>query len=245
VGLVVERASNAAIIPPWVRLEHLARYQFAATFASGKVVVDCACGDGTGTDLFAKSRAKMVHAFDKSPETIAHATRLFGREGVRFAVADAANLSLASNSADVYISLETIEHLLDDAAYLREAMRVLRPEGLFICSTPNRIVTNPGATLTTKPWNPFHVCEYSESEFVSLLSRHFGELQLFGQNRQSTAYTLLARWMGRRLPGLFAVRMNQVLKLSRFVLDNLSRHAVVPHRPGAIFEYLVAVCKKV
>jgi ubiquinone/menaquinone biosynthesis C-methylase UbiE len=186
----------------------------------------------------------MVHAFDKSPEAIAQASARFGREGIRFAVGDATSLPLPNDSADIYISLETIEHLPNDAAYLREAARVLKPDGLFICSTPNRTVTNPGATLATKPWNPFHVREYSEPEFIALLSQQFDTWELFGQNRQSAAYTRLAEWIGRRLPWLLAVRMNQILKLPRFLLDKLSRHAVTPHRQGTIFEYLVAVCGK-
>jgi ubiquinone/menaquinone biosynthesis C-methylase UbiE len=227
-----------------VRFEHLARYQFAANYASGKILVDCACGDGTGTDLFAKAGAKIVRAFDKSPEAIDQAGERFGREGIQFAVGDATNLPLESNSADLYISLETIEHLPDDGSYLQDVKRVLKPGGLFICSTPNRTVTNPGARLSTKPWNPFHVREYSEPEFVSLLEKCFGELKLFGQNRQSSVYTRLTDWMGRKLPGLSAVRLNQLLKLPRFMFDNLNRHAVVPHHPALIFEYLIAVCVK-
>ena len=48
--------------------------------------------------------------------------------------------------------------MADDAAYVAEARRVLRRGGAFLCSTPNRVLTNPG---TTKPFNPFHLREYT------------------------------------------------------------------------------------
>jgi SAM-dependent methyltransferase len=240
-GLVVERAT-AGGVPPWVRFEHLARYRFAAGFSRGKTVVDCACGDGTGADHFAAAGATAVFAFDNSPDAVALASSCFGRDALRFAVGDATRLPVADATADLYVSLETIEHLPDDAAFLADVVRVLRPGGTFICSTPNRTVTYPGATLQTRPWNPFHVREYTEAEFVELLGRYFGRVELYGQNRQSGWYTRLAGWLGRRVSGMLAVRVNQILKLPRFVVRREARHAVVPHTPGCHFEYLVAVC---
>lgn len=236
-----ERAT-AGGVPPWVRAEHLARYRFAAGFVRGRAVVDCACGDGTGTAYYAAAGAASVLACDLSAEAVALACSGNPHPSVCFAVADAVALPLPAASVDVYVSLETIEHLPDDHAFLREVVRVLRPDGMFICSTPNRTVTYPGTGRTVRPWNPFHVREYTEAEFVDLLSGYFGVLELYGQNRQSGWYTRLAAWVGRHISGMLAVRVNQLLKLPRFFYDPEVRHAVVPHRPGAYFEYLVAVC---
>ena len=59
-------------------------------------------------------------------------------------MADAVALPLRDNVCNVYISLETIGHIPNDGKFLREVVRTLKSEGLFICSTPNRIVLNPG-----------------------------------------------------------------------------------------------------
>lgn len=239
--LIKERAEASGSLPVWVRHEHQARYQFASQFVSGKVVVDCACGDGTGSLMFAESGAVMVHAFDVSPQavpTTVHHDRL------RFAVADATCLPLQDEAADVYISLETIEHVRDDRAVLREAARILRPDGAFICSTPNRIVYNPGKSLVSKPWNPFHIREYSQQEFTELLSEFFGQVELFGQNPRSRAVVSLFEALGRVLPCQGAVRLNQIGKLPRFLYDRLDDHRVLPHSTSGVFEYVVAVCRQ-
>ena len=164
-----ERLQADAFVPSWVRHEHHARYAFASGYCGGKAVVDCACGDGAGSAVFAGAGAASVRAFDASEETIAGARARAEGSNVHFAVAPAGRLPLQDACADVYVCLETIEHVEDDKALLSEAARVLKPDGIFLCSTPNRIVTNPGMSAGDKPWNRFHVREYSRGEFAGLL----------------------------------------------------------------------------
>jgi SAM-dependent methyltransferase len=59
------------------------------------------------------------------------------------------------------VSLQTIEHLWDQARFVAECRRVLRPAGRLILSTPNR--------LTFPPGNPFHATELSPDELVALV----------------------------------------------------------------------------
>ncbi|WP_181404562.1 class I SAM-dependent methyltransferase [Asticcacaulis tiandongensis] len=47
------------------------------------------------------------------------------------------SLPLETAQADIYVSLAVIEHLSDATLYLQEALRVLRPGGVIILSTPN------------------------------------------------------------------------------------------------------------
>ena len=78
------------------------------------------------------------------------------------------------------VSFETIEHVADREAFLREVTRVLRPSGTFVVSTPNAPRT------TDTPENPFHHVEYALDDFVGLLSAHFANVDLFGQRRLQT-----------------------------------------------------------
>jgi SAM-dependent methyltransferase len=237
-----ERVETEGWFPNWIRHEHLARYRFAASYAAGKEVVDCACGDGSSSSMFAEAGAKQVFAFDLAEEAVAAAAAAHPHPNVRYAAADAASLPLAEGAADLYVSLETIEHLPDERAFLMEVVRVLRPDGLFVCSTPDRDVYSPGHDLDTKPWNRFHIRERTQAELADLLRSHFGDVLLFGQNRKSRSVTAMKKRAGRMLPLDAMVRLNQAFKLPRLAYDRLDHHLVVPADPHYRYEIVVAVC---
>ena len=235
-----ERITEDSRAPRWVRNEHLARYEFAARYASGEVVVDCACGDGTCA-RFLSPMAAQIYGFDLSVDAV-EAARRKDIPNASFAVADAGGLPLDADAAGLYVSLETIEHLEDAEAFLAEAVRILRPDGCLICSTPDRDVYSPGASSETTPWNSFHRHEFTQAAFLELLGRHFGQIELFGQNAKSPSVTRLRGVIGRHTPGHLIVRATQVTKLPRLLYDRPEHHLVVPADPRRRYEILTAVC---
>ena len=239
-----ERVSQAGHAPPWTRHEHQARYEFAATYAPGLDVVDCASGDGTCGGLMAEAGAWRVLGFDLSEAAVSDARRSQSRANLEFAVADATALPLPPGSSDLFVSLETIEHLDDERSFLAEVVRVLRGTGTFICSTPDRDVYSPGNKLGSRPWNRFHTRERSQGEFVDLLSDYFASVTLFGQNRKSARFTSLRCQLGKRIPADLVVRATQFGKLPRFAYDQLDQHRVRPIQSGYRYEFLVAVCRE-
>ncbi|HEX3995877.1 MAG TPA: methyltransferase domain-containing protein, partial [Acetobacteraceae bacterium] len=91
--------------------------------------------------------------------------------------ADARALPVGNASMDVVTSFETIEHFDRQEDFVAEVRRVLRPDGCFIVSTPDRdIYTPPGTTP-----NPFHVHEFDRVEFLDLLHRYFRYVSLIRQ----------------------------------------------------------------
>jgi len=223
----VERNSKKEWLPPWTRLEHDARYAFAATLAAGKRVVDCACGSGIGSAQFASSGAIEVRAIDSSEEAVIEAKTWAGsRPNLVVSKGNATNLELPANFADVFISLETIEHLADDAAFVDEAYRVLKPGGIFVCSTPNRDMTNPGSAITDRPWNPFHVREYNALEFRACLERRFVIEGVYGQNPAKRWRVALGKHLAMLLGTGIVVKMNKALKSRWFIFPSPPHHAV-------------------
>lgn len=65
---------------------------------------------------------------------------------------------------------------------IKESARILTEQGVFIVSTPNRDVTNPGTYICEKPINNnYHQYEYNIVEFTGELLKEYEILNLYGQ----------------------------------------------------------------
>ncbi|OGW85952.1 MAG: hypothetical protein A3C35_07230 [Omnitrophica bacterium RIFCSPHIGHO2_02_FULL_46_11] len=164
---------------------HMKRYVFAEPFCRGQEVLDVACGMGYGTAHLAAFAKKAV-GVDLSQEAIVYAREHYQNTNTAFETMDASRLTFPNNTFDVVCSFETIEHLNDVEGYLCGIERVLKPEGIFLVSTPCV------ARTTNKPENSFHVQEWSSVDFQALLERYFSTVKLFGQRRKQTS---LHRWL--------------------------------------------------
>jgi 2-polyprenyl-3-methyl-5-hydroxy-6-metoxy-1,4-benzoquinol methylase len=63
---------------------------------------------------------------------------------------DAGKAPLADASADVVCAVETIEHLENPRAFMRELVRLTKPGGLVIVTTPNQLSLLSKLTLVLK-----------------------------------------------------------------------------------------------
>lgn len=115
--------------------------------AAGSGVLDVACGEGYGYDLLARV-ANSVTGVDVSTETIEHAIARYWRPQVRFVQGDCAALPCDDASFELVVSFETIEHHDRHMAM----MRVLRPGGVVMISSPNR----PEYDCTLTEPSPYH-----------------------------------------------------------------------------------------
>lgn len=157
--------------------EHWHRYHFAAKLVAGREVLDVACGAGYGSALLA-TQARHVVGADISSETIQHAQAVYARaSNLEFRQADCAALPFADASFDAVISFETIEHIEAQGKFLDEARRVLRPEGLFILSSPNKLEYSDRRQCV----NPYHLRELYRDELAVLLASRFPHTTWFGQ----------------------------------------------------------------
>jgi SAM-dependent methyltransferase len=76
------------------------------------------------------------------------------------------------------VNFQVIEHLWDQAQFIGECARVLRPSGVLMVSTPNRITFSPGRDT---PINPFHTRELNADELSGLLfEAGFAEVSISG-----------------------------------------------------------------
>lgn len=146
----------------WFR-RHEVVYQRLAERCVGREVLEAGCGEGYGADLIA-GVARRVIAVDYDESAVAHVRARYPRVDVM--QANLARLPLPDSSVDIVVNFQVIEHLWDQTQFVAECARVLRPSGLLMMSTPNRITFSPGRDT---PINPFHTRELNADEMAELL----------------------------------------------------------------------------
>lgn len=168
-------------IPGEIAHEHWHRYAFARRFATGRRVLDVACGEGYGSALLAGVAADVV-GVDIAEEAVAHARATYAAVAhLRYATGSAAALPIADASVDVVVSFETIEHLPpeDQPRMVAEIARVLVPDGILVISAPNPVEYSQARHYR----NPFHTHEPPRDELRALLASNFPAQQWFAQRR--------------------------------------------------------------
>ena len=146
----------------WFR-RHEVVYQRLLGHCRDREVLEAGCGEGYGADLIAGVASRVV-GLDYDEQAVAHVRACYPRVDVRRA--NLAELPLPDASVDVVVNFQVIEHLWDQGQFITECARVLRPSGLLMISTPNRITFSPGCDT---PINPFHTRELNVAELTELL----------------------------------------------------------------------------
>lgn len=162
-----------------IYLFHLATYDFARRYVRGGRVLDFGCGTGYGDARIAPDCA-AVTGVDVSSAAIEHARRTYVADNLDYRViapVDQAPLPFADGSFDAVLSFQVIEHVPDPDRYVAEAWRVLDHGGVLIVATPDRRVRLlPGQ----RPWNRYHLHEYTSDELAEVLGRRFGVVETYG-----------------------------------------------------------------
>jgi ubiquinone/menaquinone biosynthesis C-methylase UbiE len=159
-----------------IAIEHLHRYAFAMEFCTNKDVVDIASGEGYGSDLLA-IRAKSVIGVDIAKEAIEHSRSKYQRLNLRYVEGRADSIPLDAYSVDVVVSFETLEHHDMHEEMYAEIKRVLRPGGLLIISTPEKL----NYSDLPKFENEYHVKELYLEEFSKLSTKYFNNVTMVFQ----------------------------------------------------------------
>lgn len=144
-------------------------YVIAADYMHGDVL-EVGCGEGRGFEIL-MPRTKSFTAVDKIKPVIERLQK--ANPGARLISMNIPPLAgLADNSFDVVVSFQVIEHIAEDALFLQEIHRVLKPGGTALLTTPNRRMS-----LTRNPW---HVREYIPQELAQRAERFFETVTIKG-----------------------------------------------------------------
>ncbi len=162
-------------------------YIEAANTVSGNVL-EIGCGWGRGLELLTKA-ANHYTGIDKNTELInslqvAYPASTFIQANIP-PLTDRTGARLPDNTFDVVVTFQVIEHIENDALFIQEAHRVLKPGGKLLLTTVNR-----NFSLTRNPW---HVREYVAEELATLILTHFGQLEAKGIHGNDKVMTYYAQ----------------------------------------------------
>lgn len=163
--------------------EHLSRYYFVQPLAANRSVLDVGCGTGYGSAILAET-AEQVLALDISPEAVAFASKHYAAPRLEYLVSDCCRMPVRSERFDVVVCFEVIEHVASPEQLLEQICDVLKPNGVLIVSTPNRVFY----TEERNEINPFHTREFDFAEFSHLLGRYFERVEIAFQNHVSSIF---------------------------------------------------------
>jgi ubiquinone/menaquinone biosynthesis C-methylase UbiE len=173
---------------PWmegaqIHYEHLHRYAFASQFVKGKKVLDLASGEGYGSSLLSKE-ADTVVGVDIDGNAVEHARNKYSTQNLEFLQGSILEIPIIGNNKfDVIVCFEVIEHVEEHEKLLSEVKRLLKKDGLFIVSSPNKKTYSDEISYN----NPFHKKELYFNDFKNLLNKYFRSFIFFGQKVYDTS----------------------------------------------------------
>jgi 2-polyprenyl-3-methyl-5-hydroxy-6-metoxy-1,4-benzoquinol methylase len=144
-------------------------YVVAKNYVSGDVL-EVGCGEGRGISEVI-GNANSFTAVDKIEPVIQQLRKKYP-QGKFISMNIPPLAELKSNTYDVVLSFQVIEHIQNDKLFLQEIHRVLKPGGTALLTTPNRKMS-----LSRNPW---HIREYLPGELKSLGETIFQEVTMRG-----------------------------------------------------------------
>lgn len=169
-------------------------YEFARPFITGKNTADIGCADGYGSSYLAGFTQSTV-GVDYSLPTIEEARKKHAAiKNLTFKNGSVPPIPLESESVDVVTAFQFIEHIADQAGFIKDVFRVLKPGGVFLCTTPN-------AKMSIAR-NPFHVHEMTFDEMRTEAGKVFGAssfelMGIQGNDKVNTYYAENSKWVRR------------------------------------------------
>lgn len=174
---------------------HLAAYLYARELARERQVLDAGCGEGFGTVLLAET-ARRVTGIDYSRDAVKAAAAKYQRPNLDFRQLDVYKLPGLDLRFDLVTNFQVLEHLADPVEFLTAVRAALKPEGVLMLTTPNR--------LTSVSENPYHLHEYVADELLTLLRPLFSRVEL---------YSMMGNEKVRAFDAARAVQVRRILRL--------------------------------
>jgi SAM-dependent methyltransferase len=217
-------------VDPAERERHvLGKLRFVSRFLTGD---SCLMEIGAGDCLFSVNAAPLIRrgvVVDVSRVIVSAAAEV---PNLDIVITDGVSLPVEPGSVDVAYSDQLMEHLHPDdaAAQLRSVIRALRPGGVYVCITPNRVsgphdVSRAFDAVATG----FHLREYTARDIQALFTAAgFRRVDFYAGGRGRylripTALAVIAESAFARLPRALRTRVPSLPQYLLFGLNVVAR----------------------
>ena len=195
-------------------------YLFALQFCKDKNVLDGASGLGYGSYILT-TKAKNVIGVDLLENNISNAAKNYKRDNLKFLSMDLTKTEFKNESFDTIVSIETFEHIPKKFSilFIDEMIRILKPGGKFIISTPNKPIYDAIAKT------PDHVNELDVDELHQLLSSRFEKCEFYYQRKnvlkEMKAFYSIVKIDKFKIRQLIPKRLRQFV--NKFIANDLTK----------------------
>lgn len=143
----------------------------------GEKALEIGCAEGYYTKKISEITSNLT-ATDISKKFLEKAKNYNPHKTCQYMCCPVERLPFSDNSFDKVLMSEVIEHLFDWRHGIEEVYRVLKPGGIVVISTPNKlsyfnILCHTKILLRNQPFEGDHIKEFSRKELVRLLSEYF------------------------------------------------------------------------
>ncbi len=159
----------------WGYYAHLSIYNFALPYVQNKRVLDAGSGTGYGAHYLIQNGATEVVGIDLSEKAVAFSKRRFQAEGLSYHTMSLEQLTFSSATKfDVIFTSNVLEHIAEPDEFLRRAIDLLTPDGIFIVAVPP-IWSLLALDVNLK--NPYHINNLPIQVWFAKLERFFNKVQ--------------------------------------------------------------------
>ena len=151
---------------------HKKRYQLVEKYLKLGTVLDIGCGLGWGANYLSIPSNEVI-GIDIDGDAVKLAKSSFGIPS--FLQADSVKLPFKDQCFDTVSAIEVIEHLDHQSSFMKEVIRVLKPYGILILSTPNNM--NLLARIAklfrlSIQENPYHIRGFDHKSLIAFLNSY-------------------------------------------------------------------------
>ncbi|MFY7802696.1 MAG: class I SAM-dependent methyltransferase [Limnoraphis robusta] len=135
---------------------------------STDTILEIGSGNGNLLNHFYRQNYH-IQGIEINPVRIQESQTLYG--DLPLSQVDSEALPFPNNSFDVVMSFDVFEHIPNSDLHLQEVHRVLKPEGLYIVQTPNKLTNSVFETIRWRSFTKWQVDHCSLHTYWGMIKR--------------------------------------------------------------------------